>query len=347
MIVNSIGTPYYYNYNNYSRDKQVNFQGQLLLKPEKVATKRNFVFLSIGCLLSSYLLKVLEPSSEMTPILDTIVNLSNLGAWTIKEKPTQLDKKIEFKKADTIEEAKLYATEKLGIKKYKIDDLEYANWINEGLTNISNHFEGKVYFPSKIEFKKVKNAYASYRYGTDSLMINKEIIEEKANFLKCYLKSLTYKELTAIDLGKGYEEFCSNLKKAYTNIKSLSLFEKFSIAHTITKQAQVLEQLDAEDFKNFEPDEKNQFGCVYLNEFNTIYHEIGHCFSRKSNSFFNAFLNSLKYNSKISKLKIPNYDKSKIEEYIACTFAGYMQGEEYPEENTQIFDKASGIKFKK
>lgn len=55
----------------------------------------------------------------------------------------QLAEHIEFKTAKTIEEAKAFAKENLGISKYKLENLEVANYVNEGLVNISNKFKGK------------------------------------------------------------------------------------------------------------------------------------------------------------------------------------------------------------
>lgn len=350
MIVNSIYSSYY-NYNNYQynrpRENQINFQGQILPQVNFSLKRKHLLAVSMSCLFSSFLLKIFDDVPlEIPSTLQMITNLTNLSIFCIKEKGIQLEKNIEFKKSESIEEAELYAKEKLGIKKYKIDDLEYANWINEGLTNISNRFEGNVYFPEKIKFGKLTNANAAYRNGSSVMIIDKSNIEETASLLKKVIKNIPYDYFTEFNLGKGHEEFCKKLKMAYKNIKSLSTFEKFALCSSIEKISQIREQLEFEDLvKIYFNNDTNYYGCVYPNEFNVIYHEIGHCFSGKNKSLFKRYFNSLRYNSKIAGLKIPNYDKSKIEEYIACTFAGYMQGEKYPEENTRIFDVASKIKF--
>ena len=56
-------------------------------------------------------------------------------------KATQLAEQIDFKPAQTIEEAIQFGKDNLKIKKYKgftENDLEVLNFINEGFTNVSN-----------------------------------------------------------------------------------------------------------------------------------------------------------------------------------------------------------------
>ena len=63
---------------------------------------------------------------------------------------------IKFKPASTMDEAKKYASENFNIKNFELDDdLEIANWINEGLTNINNIFKGKAHMPKSVGFGKL------------------------------------------------------------------------------------------------------------------------------------------------------------------------------------------------
>lgn len=64
----------------------------------------------------------------------------------------QLAEHIEFKEAATMEEAIKFAKEHLGIKKFDVgNDLEIANWVNNGLTRISNKYKGKAPIPHIVE----------------------------------------------------------------------------------------------------------------------------------------------------------------------------------------------------
>ena len=58
---------------------------------------------------------------------------------------------IEFKPAQTMDEAVEFAKKNFGIEKFDFkDDLELANWANEGLTNINNKAKGKIHMPKSL-----------------------------------------------------------------------------------------------------------------------------------------------------------------------------------------------------
>lgn len=64
----------------------------------------------------------------------------------------QLAEHIEFNEAKSIEEATKFAKEHLGITKFDVgNDLEIANWVNNGLTRISNVYKGRASIPNIIE----------------------------------------------------------------------------------------------------------------------------------------------------------------------------------------------------
>lgn len=97
-------------------------------------------------------------------------------------KPANFAEHIDFVKANTMKEAVAFARKHLGIKKFNLeDDLELANWVNEGLVNINNRFKGKANMPKTIKF---------YSDFTGSLVVAhsfflKDIIEfNKEFFLK-------------------------------------------------------------------------------------------------------------------------------------------------------------------
>ena len=70
-------------------------------------------------------------------------------------KAVELAEHIEFKNATTFKEAIKFGKKHLGIKEYKNfieQDLDIINWINKGLTQISNKFKGKTKIPKTIEY---------------------------------------------------------------------------------------------------------------------------------------------------------------------------------------------------
>ena len=359
MKVNTINS-YNYNKQNVKQSNKPNFKGRLLLKEpvrklpqnisQKVFTKRNIFLTTFLMVLTNLALDKFEVEH-----VDLLTNISKvlLGAFLVmKEKPNlQLEENIEFKKAETLEEAKAFAKEKLGIKNFKIKDLDYANWVNEGLTNVSNRFKGEVYFPHTIKYNeiKTKDDRASYLDADDTIRINKWVIEECAKELPQKLEENSFEELTKYNLGKGYDEFCTSLKKAYVDIDLLDVFEKASLSTSIARVKYRLERLDDEDIKEITEDpynEINRFGNVYEGRLETIYHEVGHCFDDKSNrmaiSLYNRFFSKDKI--KLKYIPMPKYAKTSTNEFVACTFAGIMQGEKYKPEVMDMFNKL--IKFK-
>ena len=68
-------------------------------------------------------------------------------------KPANFAEHIDFKPAKTMEEAAAYAKKHLGVEKFDFgNDVEMANWVNEGLTNISNRFKGKANMPKELRW---------------------------------------------------------------------------------------------------------------------------------------------------------------------------------------------------
>lgn len=54
-----------------------------------------------------------------------------------------------------MEEAIEFAKKNFGVKKFDLgNDLELANWVNEGLVNINNRFKGKAQMPQNILYDK-------------------------------------------------------------------------------------------------------------------------------------------------------------------------------------------------
>ena len=95
-----------------------------------------------------------------------------------KLKPAKFSEYIEFKPAETMEEAKRFAQENFKIKNYDLEDnLDVANWLNEGLTNLNNQFKGKAHMPRSVAFSKQlkENTPASMTPIFDELMLSKEL----------------------------------------------------------------------------------------------------------------------------------------------------------------------------
>lgn len=97
----------------------------------------------------------------------------------------QLAENINFKKAETVEDAIKFGQENLGIKNYsgfETADLDVLNWVNEGLVNVSNKLKGKAKLPKKIQYKSSdRNCLASVTTDKKKLTVNKRIFDNIDN----------------------------------------------------------------------------------------------------------------------------------------------------------------------
>ena len=82
-----------------------------------------------------------------------------------------------------MEEAAEFAKKNLGIQNFNLgDDIEMANWVNEGLTNISNRFKGKANMPKNVifdekYFSKNPTAGAYHWAANETIAINKNYFD--------------------------------------------------------------------------------------------------------------------------------------------------------------------------
>lgn len=211
--------------------------------------------------------------------------------------PVKLAENIKFKKAETIDEAKKFAQENFKIKKFKIDDLEIANWCNEGLCNISNKFKGDVFMPRKLILGNTgifnKRAVGSYAYGDDTLTLSRK-----------HLKPDKYSQM-----------------------------DLFALERTFFNSLEVSEHLN-----------KGYLGHIKCNEFEIIYHEIGHVFNNKSKKISDSEAASI-FNQVKDTLICPYNMKKDFKEFSAELFAGYMSGEKPSKEFLDLFNKINGFRL--
>lgn len=264
----------------------------------------------------------------------------------LKEKPLQLAPKIDFQKAETIEEAESFAKHNFKIKKYKVDDLEVANWVNEGLTVLSNKCKGQVYMPSMIAYgEKSNKAYASYDRLMDRLNIykfNTQVIEQK---LEKIISDLRFQELKLLPLGNGYNKFLNDSM----NWKSLSKIEKqnlwISIGNIIDICSQASEKQEAITISD-DISKVSAFGHVYSKSFDLLFHEMGHIFDFKSLRGLNS-KNESNFEKAKGNLVIPDYAKSSRGEFLAEIFAGIISGDKFPDKIMALFTKLCNFKLPK
>lgn len=100
-------------------------------------------------------------------------------------KPANFAEHIDFKPAQTMEEAVEFAKKNFGIQNFNLEnDLEMANWVNQGLVNINNRFKGKANMPKNVifdekYFTRKPNAAAYCSGNGRTIAFNKEYFSDK------------------------------------------------------------------------------------------------------------------------------------------------------------------------
>lgn len=131
-------------------------------------------------------------------------------------KATQLAEQIDFKPAQTIEEAIQFGKDNLKIKKYKgftENDLEVLNFINEGFTNVSNKLKGTIRLPKTIKYKDLKDStLAQVGPFSKSFELNKNIFGNMDKTIKDILKPIEESGLIKVSITENNKMKYSFLK---------------------------------------------------------------------------------------------------------------------------------------
>ncbi|MDR1167365.1 MAG: hypothetical protein LBK53_00550 [Heliobacteriaceae bacterium] len=173
---------------------------------------------------------------------------------------TKLAEHIDFNPAQTMEEAAAYAKKHLKIKKFDTgNDLDLANWVNEGLTKISNHYKGKAHMPNEVLAcnsdtlgKGTIAGMSSYENSSmrmnSHLYVNKEYFDNANKIIQKYIDALNFK---MIDAEKGKFQMSSLPFYDFQKLSSImNNSYKFSISKT-TKMDIVSLAQNIKDYANY------------------------------------------------------------------------------------------------
>lgn len=317
---------------------------------------------------------------------DPLLNTINLALTTIgtgayfsklflpRAEKLALKAKTEFTKAQTLEQAQNFAKENFKIKEFYVDDLYAANWVNKGLTELSNFFKGKTFMPEKIVYEDFGGdtldhfSAARYRKFGSTISINKFPFENTDRIVQNLLKDYS-SDIASIPFGSQanlqrhlqrlnrYKEAPNTMTKASklalateaNNVKSIfgtpiekvkSYTDGLIAAHEQLDFHEQLAQVDT-----------NMFGHVYCGLFDNIFHEAGHMFDFQSSTAFSFTRAERKMPQIMQKareeLVMPPYALSDFREYRAEIFAGTVNGEVYPKPIMDIFHKHNRIELPK
>ena len=163
-----------------------------------------------------------------------------------KLKFTPLKENILFKEATSIEEARKFTSEQLNIADIDRDiPLNLLNWINRGLTDVSNASKGKVKMPTAIKLyesnDKVYGAMECYYRSEDfgTLYINKLMLSE--NGLNKFLDRILVRDgkpllnngrIPLTDVNVSFTNRAKELVEKYYKNK-LTYLEKIELSETL------------------------------------------------------------------------------------------------------------------
>lgn len=199
-----------------------------------------------------------EKSSKGWWIAGGVLAALTAGALILRGRMSavkELAEHIDFKPAATIDEAKAFAKEHLGIRRFDIDDLEIANYVNEGFVEASNKLKGKLVLPNAVDTIK-GDSDAIMNYGKN--LLGERIIginpkgsswDDLSEFLMDE-KTMIKKGWTPEQIAKQFEAR-AQWKARY---EKASFVERTHIAHEIAKSG----------------------ARVGFGKYHDLFHELGH-----------------------------------------------------------------------
>ena len=355
-------------YNNKKNKAETNFKG-------RIVNEKNLRLFGNSALYSSAISQIAAFTSGQTSLPWAIVNgvLGGLGfgahfsTFFVKYGDRlKLSPNIIFQKAENIEQAANFAKKNFKIDYFNVDNLDTANWINQGITKLSNKFKGRTFMPKKIELvdfpdesvKPTQIVGAQYNIGNDVILFNKSLYKNIDNLIKQNLRVIPHDVLFAPISLKTEDILPQMLIKYMSNPNRLSFAQKTSLLSAIVRKTEVLIQIDENEKianKIFElmKDEKTKvtdfWGNIAYNEYDYLFHEFGHMFDMKEHSMF-SFMKAKKNNSKIfekakASIIMPKRAQDSFMEFNAEIFSGKMNGDKYIEPVENLFKQMNKIKM--
>lgn len=308
-----------------------------------------------------------KPLAQANTVIVKLPKRLQVDSFCTNPNSQSNEKLLTFQKAQTFKEAELYAKNKLHIKNFDLKgDLELANWVNAGLTEIYNKYNGMAQMPSNIVKNTKENTpnLASYNHKTDTLTVAAD--NKKLVLAKLLKKMDLTQESNSGTISNWYKKA---LKNDFSLIKNISPeYQKKLILDIkkFKKDPTCFDYTDCKDLYNRiaslteiydDKIPKNSKGYIdpktipENNKFYVLYHEYGHFMHFKTASFSklksqkSEFLNS-PIKQKIAS-EVSNYAKTEPSEFVAEVYAGMMNGKKYTNSVMQLYKIYNGPQIPK
>ncbi len=292
----------YYPYMNYSNNKVVSHNVTFTSQPDTVSLNSNNQIhdkkagLSKNAKLGLGALVLIGLGTAAY-----ILSRGKVGSKSVQ----QLAEHIEFQPAKTIDEAKVFAKDKLGVN-IKFDDVDMANFINEALVTVNNTTKGKSIMPNSVIVDKIDGfmAWQSYINKPSDLIISPTVyrLGTIARSKGVSIKDLADKGISPFytifhELGHGNHEVAC---KDYSKMLKLKELKAFGISDTY-------------------------FTEEFISE-------------TKNNKAVKDFFVSVRYTKRDGSI----YALESPAEFVADIFSLKLQGKSIPEEVQRIYSKYGG-----
>lgn len=283
-------------------------------------------------------------------------------------------KHIDFKKAKTIEEAKKFAKDKLGMSfDDKINNLELMNYLNEGLTNFTNKTKIKDIRFISYEKNLHSNADELGRglviNGVFGFNVNPAFVEniEKdiAEMLNLQISGKVLNKINGKYVFNDYTKSISfsaeieNLINRYKiNPKQFSFKEKMELHQGLNDIFEASERISEQYQGHLNDIIGKNFEFYKKSPFHFLNHEIGHDLHYKINPKEFEKYNILEELSRknISKeiyddfiknqlnkaKKVSNYATESPAEFVAETYAELLDGRKFSDDVMTLYQKYNG-----
>jgi len=199
----------------------------------------------------------------------------------------QLPENIEFKQANSIEDAIKFAKETLRIKEVDKDfSLDVLNMINKELVHISNLQKGKICMPQALRFKDLGeytrgHIHSNIRYSTfgeigiNKTLFNNEVLDKQIDRLislrkKYFMPEGTKLEKPQFETFHQYDIYKPNIDKKFMNLvekytkdkNSLSIKEKVDLNLSLYRMDEkiTMHAHSPETFYKINKDKLKEFG---------------------------------------------------------------------------------------
>ena len=365
----TLAKPYYKKKNTKTNPKEkTNFKGRIFSEKNLSKFGNTAIYTSATSQIMQICSGIQEP---VWSVINGLVSGLGLGAhglsYVVKQgEKLKLNPNIVFQESENLEQAANFAKQNFKIDYFNIDNIDTANWINKGLTKLSNAFKGHTYMAKRIELVDFpselivpdKITGAQYIFASDTVRFNKSVYKDIDKIINRTIDATPSDLLFTPLSSKRDDKLTEMIIKYKTNSNSLSFAQKTSLFAALRRKLEVFAEIGKKEeitnnilkqLKNSKTKVTDPFSCTSYNEYDYLFHEYGHMFDFKEQSLYQG-IKARRQNPKIfekekQNIILPELAQSSFLEFNAEIFSGKMNGDKYIEPIENLLKKMNNIKM--